>query len=401
MANRAAAACIVATLAFWAYTQTLVPGVDLGDTGGFQAAVLWPAVSARQAYPLYYNVASRFVVATCGSRLQPRANCDPARALNLFSALSAALAVGLLTFLAATITESIAGGTVAGLLLAFSYTFWSQAIIAEVYALHLALVGACFIALCYYARKPTARRLALFFALYAASFGNHLSMILLFVPFAVFLLQTTPDRRTLFRPRIVGLALVTAVAGALQYLPNLLSVMTDADPPAAWIDRIAAFWFDTTKADWRESMVFGVQANRTLDRFAMWWFDARQQFGIAGLALAIGGALRLWTLSRPWFTLVVTAFGITTLFALTYNVGDSHVFFMPAHFLAALCAGVAIAAGKKPSTPNSRVPTAQPAPRRTGAALRSWELEVGSRRMPRDPVWRLAWMVHVARRRSS
>jgi hypothetical protein len=39
----------------------------------------------------------------------------------------------------------------------------------------------------------------------------------------------------------------------------------------------------------------------------------------------------------------VTAFGITTLFALTYNVGDSHVFFMPAHLLAALCAGVAVA----------------------------------------------------------
>ena len=35
-----AAAAIVATVAFWAYTKTLLPGVDLGDTGGFQAAVL-------------------------------------------------------------------------------------------------------------------------------------------------------------------------------------------------------------------------------------------------------------------------------------------------------------------------------------------------------------------------
>ena len=83
----------------------------------------------------------------------------------------------------------------------------------------------------------------------------------------------------------------------------------------------------------------------------MWWFDARQQFGIAGLGLAVVGALRLWMLSRPWFTLIVTAFGITTAFALTYNVGDSHVFFMPAHFLAALCAGAAVGARRPPSRP--------------------------------------------------
>ena len=114
--------------------------------------------------------------------------------------------------------RSLAAGIVAGLLLAFSYTFWSQAIIAEVYALHLALVGACLIALHAYARKPTTPRLAAFFALYAVSFGNHLSMILFLVPFAVFLLLTTPDRRSLFRPATLGLAALAALGGALQYL---------------------------------------------------------------------------------------------------------------------------------------------------------------------------------------
>src|SRR6266550_7217315 len=85
------AACIVATLAFWAYTQTLLPGVDLGDTGGFQAAVLSPDVSARQAYPLYYALARPFVRAVSAA--------NPARGLNLFSAVFGAAAVGLLTLL--------------------------------------------------------------------------------------------------------------------------------------------------------------------------------------------------------------------------------------------------------------------------------------------------------------
>src|SRR5688572_22212858 len=149
-----AAACLVATVAFWAYTRTLLPGVDLGDTGGFQAAVLWPETSARRAYPLYYALAAPFVGA-----LSP---ASPARGLNLFSAVCAAAAVGLLVWIASLVTRSVLSGAVAGLLLAFSHTFWTQSIIAEVYTLHLLLVAARLIALYAVAARPTTARLAAF-----------------------------------------------------------------------------------------------------------------------------------------------------------------------------------------------------------------------------------------------
>jgi hypothetical protein len=119
------AAGLVATLAFWAYTQTLLPGVDLGDTGGFQASVLWPEPSARRAYPLYFALAKPFTQALSAA--------NPARGLNLFSAVWAGVAAGLLTFFVARLTAFTLAGVVAGLLLAFSHTFWTQAIIAEVY----------------------------------------------------------------------------------------------------------------------------------------------------------------------------------------------------------------------------------------------------------------------------
>jgi hypothetical protein len=334
VASRVALSCIVATLAFWAYTQTLLPGVDPGDTGGFQAAVLWPQVSARQAYPLYYNLARPFVLAT--------APMDPARSLNLFSALWAAAAVGLLVFVCATVCRSLAAGAIAGSLLAFSYTFWSQAIIAEVYTLHLALIALCCVLLYAYAAKPAMTRVALFFAVYALAFGNHFSMILLIVPFAVFLLQSAPPA-SLFRPAVIVTALAAAVVGALQYAPNFLSVSSAFDAPAAWSDRAAGFWFDTTKQDWRDTMVFGIQASQASDRLAMWWFDARQQFGVAGLALAVAGVAGLWRTSRRWAVLVVSVLAINTAFAITYNVGDSHVFFLPGHFMTAFLAGAAVA----------------------------------------------------------
>src|SRR3954462_3693693 len=108
-ASLIAVAAVVATVAFWAYSQTLLPGVDLGDTGGFQAAVLWPEVSARQAYPLYYNLARPFVRAVSVS--------NPARGVNLFSAVAGAAAAGLLTLLCALITQSVVAGAAAGLFL--------------------------------------------------------------------------------------------------------------------------------------------------------------------------------------------------------------------------------------------------------------------------------------------
>ena len=328
------AAVAIATIAFWAYTQTLLPGVDLGDTGGFQAAVLWPEVSARQAYPLYYDLARPFVSAVS------RAN--PARGLNLLSAIFGAAAAGLLTLLCALVTSSLAAGAAAGLLLAFSYTFWSQAIIAEVYTLHLAIVLACCLALYWYAERPSRTRLALFFAVYATGFGNHLSMILLLVPFAVFLLQVTPDRRTLFSPAVIGMAIAIAAAAALQYWPNLMSTAHLPDRPAAWSERLATFWFDTTKADWRESMVLGVREDQLSGRAGMWWFDARQQFGVIGLLLAAVGVFRLWAISRAWATLVALGYAINTVFAFTYNVGDTHVFYLPSHLFTAFLAGAAL-----------------------------------------------------------
>ena len=331
----ATAACIAGTIAFAAYTRTLLPGVDLGDTGGFQAAVLWPETSARQGYPLYYALARPFVGVLSAD--------NPARGLNLFSALCAGAAVGLLTYISGIVARSAVAGTAAGLLLAFSYTFWTQAVIAEVYALHLALSAGCLIALEAWSRRPSALRLAAFFAIYAVSFGNHLAMILWLIPFAVFLLQAHPQRHELLRPRALALAAAIAAAGSLLYVPQLLFVWTNVDATGGWRDRLAAFWFDTTKADWREAMVLAVGSDRLPGRAAMWLWDARQQFGVAGLAIAAAGAVRLWMLSRAWAVLAWTGYFVSTLFAVTYNVGDPHVFFLPGHFITAFAVAAALA----------------------------------------------------------
>jgi hypothetical protein len=330
---RVTAASVVATVAFWAYSRTLLPGVDLGDTGGFQAAAVWRETSSRESYPLYFALGEAFMRAVSPA--------NPARGLNLFSSVCGALAAGVLTFVAAGVARSVLGGAIAGLLLACSYTFWSQAILAEVYTLHLMLVALCLAALAAYQRHPSRGRLTTFFGVYALSFGNHYSMILLLIPFTLFLVQAHPRPRELFRAPTIATALGVAAAAVLVYTGNFLATWTAFDSPTSWFDRLGAFWFDVTKSDWRETMVLGIPETRLGDRLAMWWWDARQQFGIPGLLLAITGVVVLWVRARPWAVLVVTSYGVAAAFALTYNVGDVHVFFLPAHFFTALAAGAA------------------------------------------------------------
>ena len=133
------------------------------------------------------------------------------------------------------VTHSRTAGVAAGLFLAFSYTFWSQAITAEVYTLHLLIVGAALAALLAWAERPTLGRLALFYAVYAIGFGNHLSMILLLPAFAALSadVERRPGAADPLRPRIIALAVAIAALGALQYAWNFRGLWAELEPPAS------------------------------------------------------------------------------------------------------------------------------------------------------------------------
>jgi hypothetical protein len=330
--TRLVAAGLLAALAFFIYFSTLLPGQDLGDTASFQAIAGDHLLVPRQGYPLYFALSGLLV------HLLP---VEAARAANLGSAVAAAVAVGLVVLAGAELAGTLAAGLVAGLLLAGSYTFWSQAIIAEVYALHLLIATGCLIALLAWKAQPSLTRLTMFFALCALGFGNHLSMVLLLPGFALLLLTAAPDGPlSMLRPRVVLLAAGMAALFAMQYAWNFRwLVFEHRDAPVA--DLLRTFWFDVTKSDWRANMVYGIPTSTLADRFAMYWFDLRQQFGIPGSVAAVVGFGAL--LKREWRlgAALLTLWLVNWVFAFTYNVGDVHVFYLGSHWAAALAAGCA------------------------------------------------------------
>ena len=355
--QRLVAAGILAAIAFSLYYSTLLPGLDLGDTASFQAAAGRHDLTPREGYPLYFAVVNRFV---------NNLPMEPARAANLASAVVGALAVGLIVLAGTELAGSLVAGLVAGLLFAGSYTFWSQAVIAEVYTLHVLCATAALLALLWWHRRPSLPRLALFFSAVALGFGNHLSMVLLLPGFAVFLLTASPGGPLqMLRPRVIGVAAAIAALFALQYAWSFGSILAQPDHPGM-TDLFRNFWFDVTKSDWRATMVDGISWTSAPQRFSQCWFDLRQQFGLPGVAAAIAGFV--WLGRKNWRTAVMLAvlWAVNWWFAFTYNVGDVHVFFIPSHWAVALAAGCGAAwaavwppaAGRRPQAcPGSSWPS--------------------------------------------
>ena len=328
---------LVAIAAFALYRTTMLAGFDFGDTGSFQATVGSPIITPRDGYPLYFAVGQLFLWAT---------RAEPAHALNLASATIAAVAVGLLVPVAARLSGGSMGAAVgAALLFAASYTFWSQAVIAEVYALHIALVALTLLLLLRWAEQPTHARLTLFFAVYAVAFGNHLSMILLAPAFTLFLVLEAPGGwRSLLTPRVIATAAVCVLAGASQYLWNLRAfwLLPWIDPPEGAIDALQRFWFDVTKSDWRDTMVMNVPRSMVSDHAAMYWFDLKQQFGVVGPLFAVAGLAQLARTNLHRALLIFLLYATNVAFAFSYNVGDAHVFYLASHLFVALLAAPAV-----------------------------------------------------------
>ena len=324
----------VSALALACYYATLLPGLDFGDTAAYQSVVGDWRTSPRQAYPLFFALANVTYAIVGG---------EPGRVLNLLSALAGALACGATVWLGASLTRSVLAGLVAGLFLLGSYTFWSQAVIGEVYTLHLLIVSGVLIAAMHFAQAPSPARLTLVLGLYAAGFGNHLMMILLLPALLAVLALAPGGARQLWSARGVLIAVVCALAGASQYLWNAAYLWQVVDPPPTLREGLATFWFDVTKSDWRSSMVMGVHESALKRRLGLYWFDLQQQVGVPGIVLAAVGLLAL---ANVWRNAVMVIVGYLTslAFAYTYNVGDVHVFFLPSHHFVALAAGAGTAA---------------------------------------------------------
>ena len=205
-------------VAFALYAWTAAPNVTLLDSGEFITAAEHFGVPHPTGYPLWTLSSWLFLLLPLG---------NAAWEIAIFSGFCAAWAVGLTTAMArsslrwlmAEFLEPWRGlGTIVpvtcGLLFAFSFSMWSQATIAEVYALHALMTALILCALYAWLRNPDRlERLMLAFFFLALSFSNHhLTLVMVPLPLIVVLLV----RREMFLDLVVA-GCLTALLGYLGF----------------------------------------------------------------------------------------------------------------------------------------------------------------------------------------
>jgi hypothetical protein len=338
-------ASLLAAGAFLLYVLTLAPTVLPGDPGEFQFAPYLLGVVHPTGYPLYC------LLGWAWSHLLPLG--DVAFRMNLFSAFWAALAVGLLyptalKFLALAMPDLSAPpsrllAATAAAFFAVTPTFWSQAVIAEVYGLHLFFVVLLLYLLSIQPVGATTRVAPTLLA--AGAFGlsltHHRTTLLLAPAFLVYLWLV--DRR-LFRDwRLLPKAL------ALVALPLVLYLYIPLRAPHTPYFHLPLGAGSTLEVyhgglsgfiDFILGGPFGGSLDSSVDlgaRLAMAWDLLRGEVGWAGLILALVGLARL-AISRRWALLALTAlsFLASVGFNLFYTIGDIFVLFIPAYLIVVL-----------------------------------------------------------------
>lgn len=336
----------VAAALFALYAATSPRSVALEDDGMFVLSSHFLGIEHPPGYPLFTLLGKLFTLLPFGS---------VAYRVHLLSALLGALACAALWMCARLLVENRLAAYLAALGLGMSRTFWSQAVIAEVYTLNV-----LFLAVLVWMGLRAAPQIgtpagttalpAMAFA-FGLGLANHWPLMLLAAPgFAILLLPRAGEmlRRAPLLAAYFLLGLLPPYAWLVvrSWEPLPISFY---GPLETWND----FWFFLSRAGYQ-----GVDVSHTatwLDRVRFFNFlgaELALQFAIAGSLLALLGFAVQW---RTWGARIsgfLTASFLGPSAALLLLLGFDydavnkhvlHVYPLPAYAVAALWMGLGFA----------------------------------------------------------
>lgn len=238
------------------------------------------------------------------------------------------------------LTKYRIGGLFATILLGTSYTFWVTSTEAEVYALNAFFVSLVTLFMLKYSDSKKVEHLLAGCAIYALSFGNHLSMICL-LPAMIYLVWRT-DKTVFTNFRVVLLIIIIIILGASQYgyiyylshkvRPDIFAVTPFLESIGEKAS-LEMFLYYITAKEWG-GYFFSQSINELFyNKIPLFLSDINFQFNIVGMVMAIAGFVLFFTNAfRHQFYFLFLILLCQLLFALNLdlNSGPLEVYFLPA-----------------------------------------------------------------------
>ncbi|MFZ0544113.1 MAG: DUF2723 domain-containing protein [Candidatus Promineifilaceae bacterium] len=305
-----------------------------GDGGELITAAVTLGVPHPPGYPTYVLIGKLFSLLPVGT---------VAYRFNLLSGVSTAVAAGFVTAIVYQITNHPLPATknfipaiATGLTFAFTSLVWSQAIIAEVYALNLAFVAAFLYFLLTStvgaglkpaSNEPAVRSTVLIGLLLGLSLTTHLTSII-FLPLALFLI---PWRRW-------GWFIGGFLVGLLPFLA--LPFLAQSDSPVIWgqPDTLSGWWWLVSARLYRPNL-FRLPVSDWIGRFKQWSQLLLLPFVIIVLPLL---GLGVFSNLKARFRLIAGLAATVLMYAayaFTYNTFDAAVLILPALLLLSVLLG--------------------------------------------------------------
>jgi hypothetical protein len=340
LANDRGLACLAAAASFVPYLLTCARDITGEDAGELVTAAKVLGVAHPPGYPIWCLLGKVFTWIPVGS---------VAFRVALLSAVAGAVTVGFVTYLAISLTGSRPAAAAAGLLLAVSRDFWSQAVIPEVYTLNTAFLAAALYLTWRWSETGSNRTLYALAATIGISLTNHNTMGPLAVLFAAFVLAKRPA--LVKAPGVLPLA---ALCGALPLLLYLyLPIRAEARTIMNWgnpsdmlsvVDHVTRkqYAFEFT-AESRSIPRMAAQSWEVLKAAATQWTPWLGWIALPGAWLA-------FKRDRLFALFLAAIFGATTLgFVVLLNfdlerekLTAYRLFYLPAYVVAAIWIGLAL-----------------------------------------------------------
>jgi hypothetical protein len=257
---------------------------------------------------------------------------DAAFRVNLLSGLCMAAAIALLHLTTYRLTRHNVISALAAMSIAISPRMWYLGSVAELYALNSLYMAALMYVLItwHQTRKPALYWAAA--AIYALSFGNHTSMLMLLPMFVYVVIITDPGM--LLRPRNFAVTALIVFIAALQYVqipirmnqhPLYCNFCTDMKTPGEFIDYATGGVF--------KNAMFDVGKRIMVDRFS----ESMQQFSLQflpwGLAIGFIGLWEMFRRQRGIAIMLLLGLFFEWIFVMGYNIPDWHDFMSPSYVL--------------------------------------------------------------------
>ncbi|MBU1423304.1 MAG: DUF2723 domain-containing protein [Bacteroidetes bacterium] len=353
---------------FIVYLITLAPTVSFIDSGELSAVAATLGIAHPTGYPLFTILGWLFTKLPIDNTIIYKLNIMSA----LYGAASAyfffLFLVSILEFLALGQAQTknvrpgqtsvsfpklyrsiipAVGGT---LLLAFSPTYWSQAVAVEVYSLHILFLS--LILLTFFnavkvfllhksnpqKEKPTIRELSVFALLLGMSFTNHMTTILLMpglIYMFFFVYGFTRDTW-----RLILILLVAFVAGLSFYL--YFPVRAANSPLLNWgnpVDLEKIFWHLSGK-QYRVWIFSSTDA--AVKQFKYFINDLPKEFNYIFLIVCLLGIWSLYKRRRELLIFTILLFIGCVGYSINYDIHDIDSYFLLAYFTLATWIAIGI-----------------------------------------------------------